>query len=332
ANRASYLDFYAGDTMTRGRMTITAGIRYDRQWGKALPSSTRANKAFPNLVPSLVFAGYEAPFTWNNVSPRVGVTYALDQSRRTVIRAGYARYAAQLDTDDTVGFLNPSSSAGYATYRWVPRAGDHFVHPDEVLTDQLITAGNGFNPANPTAVITPNQIDPNLKAPVTQSLVIGADRELAPNLVLQVNYSYSRTSRLFGNPSNGNANPTIAPRVGVRPGPNGDYLPGSGFSGTLPNGQTYNVPTFIPDPAKVAAGGNGFRVQNIPGYYTDYHGLEFVLVKRLSDKFMTHAGFGWNNAREHFSSIDGLYDTNGNPTPTDSELLKTGGPFVRRSS
>ncbi len=331
ANRASYLDFYAGDTITRGRTTITAGIRYDHQWGKALPSKTQANKAFPNLVPSLVFGGYDAPFTWNSVSPRLGITYALDQNRKTIIRAGYARYAAQLDTDDTVGFLNPSSSAGFATYRWVPRAGDHFVHPDEVLTDQLITAGNGFNPANPTAVSSANRLDPNLTAPATQSVVIGADRELAPNLVLQVNYSYSRTSRLFGTPNNATGTSAITPRLGVRPGPNGDYLPGSGFSGSFPNGQPYNVPTFIPDPAKVAAGGNGFLIQNIPGYYTDYHGIELGLIKRLSNKFMTHTGFAWNNAQEHFSSKDGMYDTYGNPTPTDTEPLRRGGQFVRRS-
>ena len=331
ANRASYLDFYAGDTITRGRITITAGIRYDHQWGKALPSKTQSNKAFPNLVPGVVFGGYDAPFTWNNVSPRLGITYALDQRRNTIIRAGYARYAAQLDTDDTVGFLNPSSSAGFATYVWVPRAGDHFVHPDEVLTGQLITAGDGFNPANPTAVSSPNRLDPNLTAPITQSVVIGADRELAPNLVLQVNYSYSRTSRLFGTPSNATGTSAITPRLGVRPGPNGDYLPGSGFSGTLPNGQPYSVPTFIPDPAKVAAGGNGFLIQNIPGYYTGYHGIELGLIKRLSNKFMTHTGFAWNNAQEHFSSKDGMYDTYGNPTPTDTEPLMSGGQFVRRS-
>ena len=157
--------------------------------------------------------------------------------------------------------------------------------------------------------------------------MIGTDRELAPTLVLQVDYSYSRTSRLFGN-----AAFLITPRVGVRPGPNGDYIPGSGFSGTLPNGQPYNVPTFIPDPAKVAAGGNGFLVRNIPGYYTDYQGLELGLIKRLSNKFMTHVGFGWNNAQEHFSSKDGMYDNDGNPTPTLTEPLQSGGQFVRRSS
>src|SRR5439155_24865278 len=166
----------------------------------------------------------------------------------------------------------------------------------------------------------------NLKSPITQSVVIGTDRELAPNLVLQVNYSYERTSRLFGN-----AAFTLTPRVSVRPGPNGDYLPGAGFSGTLPNGQPYNVPSFIPDPAKVGAGGNGFLIQNIPGYYTDYHGLELGLTTRSSNKFMTRTGFAWNNAQEHFSSKDGIYDTYGNPTPTGTEPLISGGQFVRRT-
>ena len=47
----------------------------------------------------------------------------------------------------------------------------------EVNTSQLITSSNGFNPANPTAVTSSNIIDPNLKAPTTQSFVAGIDRE-----------------------------------------------------------------------------------------------------------------------------------------------------------
>ena len=74
----------------------------------------------------------------------------------------------------------------------------------------FISAAGGFNPAAPTAVTSANVIDPNLKAPVTQSIVAGVDRELMPNLALQVNYSYTRTSDLFGNFAN-----NITPRVGV---------------------------------------------------------------------------------------------------------------------
>ncbi len=324
-NRANYLDFYAGDTMSKGPMTLDLGVRYDRQWGKALASDTKANAAFPDLVPGLSFSGYDSPFTWNNVSPRAGITYALDDSRKTVARASYSRYAGQLNTG-TVGFTNPSSTAGSATYRWTDLNGDHFAQADEVDLSQFITSGGGFNPANPTAVSSANVVDPNLKAPITQSVVAGIDRELMANLALQVNYSYTRTSDLFGNFSG-----SITPRVGVTPGANGDYRAGPTLTGTLPDGSTFSVPTFIPDATKVKAGGNGFLVTNIPGYTTDYHGIEVNLTKRLSNKWMGRVGFAWNNAREHFSDVNGVYDTNGNPTPTVTEPLQDGGQFAPQS-
>jgi hypothetical protein len=152
-NRATYLDFYAGDTISRGRLTIDLGLRYDQQAGKALPATTLSNPALPNLVPGFTFTGYDTPFTWKNVSPRAGATYALNESRKTVARAGFSRYAGQLETG-TVGVTNPSSTAGSATYRWTDLNGDHFAQANEVNTTSagFITAAGGFNPANPTSV------------------------------------------------------------------------------------------------------------------------------------------------------------------------------------
>jgi hypothetical protein len=322
-NRANYMDFYVGDAIARGKMTLDVGVRYDRQRGKALPSATLPNAAFAAVVPGIVFAGYDAPFTWNNLSPRAGVTYAIDDARKTVARLTYARYAGQLNTG-TVGFLNPTSTAGSVTYRWTDSNNDRFAQASEVNLNQPIgSPGGGFNPANPTAVTSANQLDPNLKAPITQSIVAGIDRELRPNLALQLNYSYTRTSSLFGNFSG-----AITPRVGVTLA---DYAPGAGLSGTLPDGTAYTIPTFIPNAAKVAAGGSGFQITNIPDYSTDYNGLEIGIVKRLSNKWMGRAGFSWNNAREHFASAAGMIDTNGNPTPTLSEPLKDGGQFTPQS-
>jgi hypothetical protein len=324
-NRATYLDFYVGDTISRNRMTIDLGVRYDRQWGKALPSDALPNKAFPTLVPGISFKGYDAPFTWGNVSPRAGITYGLDDARKTILRASYSRYSGQLNTG-SVGFLNPSATAGSVTYRWVDRNGDHLAQSDEVLLDQVITSGGGFNAANPTAVTSANQINPDLKAPMTSSLVAGIERELIPNLAVQANYSYTRTTSLFGNFSG-----AITPRVGVTPGINGDYGPGPTLTGTLPDGTPYSVSTYIPNAAKVAAGGNGFLLTNIPDYYTDYHGLELGMVKRLSNRWMARIGFSLNNPREHFTSAAGQYNTNGNPTPTLTEPLQNGGQFAPQS-
>ena len=321
-NRTSYADVYLGDTISAGRATIDLGVRYDRQGGRALPSVTAANPTFPALVPGLAFAGYDAPFTWNNISPRAGLTYALDESRKTVVRASYARFAGQLDSA-SVGYMNPSSSAGVAVYRWLDLNGDHLASADEVQTGQFVAAANGFNPSNPTAVTSANRIAADLKAPVTQSVVAGLDRELRANLAVQVNYTYTRTTDLLGN-----ATFSVTPRVGVTLA---DYTAGPTLSGTLPDGNRYSVPTFIANQAKVTAGGSGFLLTNWDGYYTDYHGLEVSAVKRLSNRWMGRVGVSLNNAREHYAP-QAMYDTNGNPTRTTTEPLVDGGQFAPQSS
>ena len=321
-NRTQYLDAYIGDTISAGRATIDFGVRVDHQGGRALPSVTAANPAFPALVPGLNFAGYDAPFTWNNVSPRAGLTYALDQSRKTVVRASYARFAGQLDSA-SVGYMNPSSSAGVAVYRWIDANGDHLPSADEVQTGQFLGTANGFNAANPTAVTSANQIDANLKAPTTQSVVFGFDRELRANLAVQVNYTYTRTTDLLGN-----ATFSVTPRVGVALT---DYAAGPTLTGTLPDGSSYSVPTYIANQAKVTAGGSGFLLTNWNGYNTDYHGLEVSAVKRLSSRWMGRVGVSLNNAREHYAA-SALYDTNGNPTRTTTEPLVDGGQLAPQSS
>jgi carboxypeptidase family protein/TonB-dependent receptor-like protein len=321
-NRAQYVDVYAGDVISRNRVTLDVGLRYDRQSGQALPSTAEPNAAFSDLVPGLAFTGYGSPFTWNNVSPRAGVTYALDAARKSVVRTSYSRYAGQLSTG-VVGFTNPSSVAGSATYRWQDLNSDHLAQANEVLTQQFLSAAGGFNPGNPTAVTSANQIDPNLKAPITQSIVAGFDRELMRNFAVRVDYSYTRTSNLFGNSTN-----NLTPRIGVTAA---DYAMGPALTGTLPDGAAYNNATFVPDAAKVAAGGSGFLLTNVPGYYTDYSGVDVNLVKRLSNRWMARIGFSYNNAREHFTSAEGRYEATGNPTPTLTEPLVDGGQFAPES-
>ena len=321
-NRTTYANLYVGDTISKDRVTIDLGLRYDRQGGKALPSVTAANPAFPSVVPGLNFAGYDAPFTWKNLSPRAGFTYALDESRKSVLRASYSRFAGQLDSS-SVGYMNPSSSAGVAVYRWSDANGDHLAQADEVLLNSFVAAANGFNPANPTAVTSANRIDPDLKAPVTQSFVAGLEREVKANLSLQVNYTYARTTDLLGNLTF-----SVTPRVGVGLD---DYTAGPMLTGTLPDGSTYSVPTYIANQAKVTAGGSGFLLTNWNGYSTDYHGIELAGVKRLSNKWMGRVGVSFNNAREHYKP-EAMYDTNGNPTRTITEPLVDGGQFAPMSS
>jgi hypothetical protein len=320
ANEADYLDFYVGDSIAKGPLTIDVGVRYDRQWGKALPSETQSNKAFPNVIPGIVFAGYDAPFTFNNFSPRAGLTWALDANRHTILRANYSRYAGQLDTG-TVGYMNPSANAGFVDYGWKDFNNDQLVQPNEVDFTEFVTNGGGFNPAAPTSVRSANIIDADLQAPVTQSLVVGIDRELMPNLAVQVSYSWTRTHNYMGNG-------TYNPWVGVT---GADYNAGAVLTGTLPNGQTFSVQTYTPNAALVSANGNSRILTNWDGYSSRYNGLEFSLVKRLSNRWMARVGGSINSANEYYDQ-NPPRDNFGNPTPTDTEPLRDGGAFVVRSA
>jgi hypothetical protein len=321
-NIAEYFHLYVGDVFTKDRLTLNLGVRYDRQAGFAKASQTQSNKAFPNLVPGIDFAGYDSPFTWNNFSPRVGVSYALDDQQKTLLRASFTRYAGQLATG-VVGFLNPAAAAGFVDYPWVDLNGDHLAQAGEVRTDlPFISFGGGFNPANPTAVTSPNRIDPDLKAPVNTGLVVGVDRELRPDLAVTFAYTYGRASNLGG----GSAL-AYTPWVGLTAA---NYLPGPTVSGTLPDGSSYSIPTLIPDAAVIAANGNARILTNYDGFYTSYHGLEAALNKRMSKRWMMRLGFAYNNAREYYDMNPAVNDL-GNPTRTDTSPLVQGGQNVYRT-
>ena len=194
-----------------------------------------------------------------------------------------------------------------------------------MLTNQRLTQGGGFNPANPTAVTSANQIDPNLKAPMTDSFVAGVDRELMAHFALQVNYSYTRTTNLFGNYT---AN--ITPRVGVTLA---DYTAGPMLTGTLPDGASLQRA----DVRRQRRQGRRRR-RRVP----DDDGA------RLLDRLPRRRGGAREAAVEPLDgprrllatttraitsqSDAGRYDTNGNPTPTLNEPLVDGGQFAPSSS
>jgi hypothetical protein len=109
-----------------GRSTIDLGLRYDQQGGTALRASPTANPRSRRWCPASNFAGYDAPFTWKNLSP----------ARRLHLRA---RRGAQ---DRGAGELQPVCRparfrqrrlhepelvGGRRGYRWLDPNGDHLA-------------------------------------------------------------------------------------------------------------------------------------------------------------------------------------------------------------
>lgn len=313
-NRTQYTNFYVGDTISLNRVTLEAGLRFDHQAGAALPSTAEGNTAFPAILPGMDFPGYETPFTWNNFSPRLGASYKLDD--RTVLRASVSRYAGRL-TPGIVGYSNPSTSNGYIDYRWNDLNGDHFVQPAEVLLDQgPIAFGNGFNPAAPTAANSPNVIDPGLKASTVTNVVAGVERELFHDIGVSATYTFTRTTGM-----------NYTPWMGVTPA---DYAAGAPVTGALQDGTPYSVATYLPSAAVVAANGNARIMTNRDGYGNQYHGVDFVVRKRMANHWMLNAGASINNPTVFYGNFP--VTSNGNPTPVDNDPLVNGAALAPRAN
>lgn len=237
---------------------------------------------------------------------------------------------AQPARRDDARFSNPSASVGFVDYPWVDANNDMFVQPAEVVfAGGPLTFGGGFNPASPSSVASADRIDPDLKAPITRSVVVGLERELLPNLAVSANYTWSRLTDVVG------SNNTGGHRSASR-SPAGSGSARATTSRDAPDRQpaqrrtVYSVQTYIPDAARITANGNGRVLTNYPGYSADYQGVELSIVKRMSNRWMMRAAFSYNNPTESFDGTP--VNTLGNPTRRDTDALVEGGQLAPRSA
>jgi hypothetical protein len=301
-------DLYVGDTISAGRATFNVGVRWDKQTAKNLPSVVPANGDFPTILPAINYDGSGPTINWTDISPRASMTYALDEARKSIVRASYARYAGQLFPAQVTLASPVGSYYSYIAYKWNDANGDHLAQKNEVLTNLGPQYwGSGINIDNTASGLVTQQIDPKYTANHDNEFIIGFDRELIPNLGLSVAYTYHQSGDI----------PGWNPRVGLT---SADYTAGAI---TTANGLSAQV--FSPSAAKIDAT-NGARILiNRPDYHTTYRGFELSLNKRLADRWFSRVAFSYNDYGEYPSagSIQ-------NPTRTDAVngSLALAGPRV----
>ncbi len=288
--KGSYNSLYLQDTFTSGRLTLQGGVRWDLQKSENAPSTAKANPLFPEILPDLVYDGSGTKISWSDVSPRVGVTYALDESRKTVLRGNFSIFTQQLAMPD-VTVVNPLGGVARIDYRWDDRNADGLING----RDEVDIAGGPLGTPVNAELSTVNELDPDYRAPRDAEFLVGIERELAPNLAVGATYTYRRTTRA----------PYLS-YIGV----NGtDWVPCESVSG---NG--YSAPCLDVGPANAAAldaNSGGQRMSNRPGYHRNFSGVELTAVKRLSNRWMGRLGFGYNNWTESFDGTGGIQ----NPMP-----------------
>jgi hypothetical protein len=288
---ADYTQLYAQDTIALGNLTANLGLRYDRQTGDIGDTVVRANPIAPQLLPEARFAGRDAGFTWTTLAPRLGVTWALGAQRNTLLRASYSRFADQLGTG-FVGFLNP---LGVQQYRYFATTnnGGPTVDPNEIGVELGQPSGN-LNP-NTLAALTSNAVDSDLTAPLTDEVLLGVERSLLPELVVGLHGTWRRIHGILepellvfdGDPYSAENLGTVG-----RKHRRDDYVLADPVTGTLPNGQTYDLNYYELRPGVSTR--NGFALEN-GDREQEYKGLSLTLEKRLASRWMMRGNVSWSD-------------------------------------
>jgi len=313
---AKYVSAWVADTITANRFTANIGLRIDRQSDSlqeySMPGITLGG--FTEYLPDLTSPAKKNVYVWNSVSPRISASYALDESRKTLLRGSYAMFASQLGNGAS-SFLAVGQYR-YVAFDAVDLNGNGIADLDEIDFNSL-EWWNGFNINDPSALETVNRVG-DYKVPKTHEFVVGVDRELVPNFGLSAAFTYRKYVDF-----------NWSPRIGVR---EANYEQVGTFTGSdLPDGSSFSVPYYaLIDTSGLspeAIGGGQERVVR-DGYHQRYMGLELMATKRLSNKWMARFGFSTNSHREYFDNPATAIE---DPTPNQTNPLVDGGLVVRRS-
>ena len=94
--RGAYTGAYIGDTITWDRLTVNLALRWDRQVSSSLETVLGSNELAPDVLAGFTAPALEDAIVFNTPGPRVGFTYALNESRKTQVRGRRdVRFAAE---------------------------------------------------------------------------------------------------------------------------------------------------------------------------------------------------------------------------------------------
>ena len=312
-----YTNFYVGDTISWDRLTMNLGVRWDRQASSVNALSQRGNPILPNLLPDLTGNEAKDAIVWNSVTPRIGITYAIDEARRTLARASYGSFASQLNAG-TGGFLSTVGYRGVYFYNVADTNGNRVVDPSEIAGRTCTNSSSssdcswyGFDIDAPANVSSPIHTVGDYDTPMTHEFQLGLDREIVPNFGVSGTLTY-RTFTNFTWRNNG--------LVGT------DYALSTPLAGDDAPVGSYQAPIYIATRVPENRAATEYRDRD--GYSQRYVGFELAATKRLSNRWMARFGFSTNDHREYFDSPAAMTD----PTPTPASPNKDGGTVVRQST
>lgn len=268
------LAIFGQESYSVKRLTLTAGLRWERLEGYLPEQSSPPSVFYPTLQRS--FSEARNIVNWRTGGPRVSAIYDLTGDGKTAAKASYGRYYYVLSTGGG-GVSNVNPNANYfTTYTWNDANGDLKFQPGEQTGAGVLTSG------------TTTSIDSNFSRPFTDEFSFGVDHELMANFKLSVGYTYRRERNLQVS-----ANPDVAYATSLTSAVD----PGiDGVVGTTDDG-TYSFFQRI-------SAANRRLITNDRAVLQSFKGLEISGTKRFSDRWQMLAGIGFSKNRQDHSSVD----------------------------
>ncbi len=258
---------FVTDTWTVQRLTVNAGLRYDRYrvW---LPEQSFTAGRFVPTATSLA----EQPeiVVFNHIVPRIGASYDLTGDGKTVVKANYGRFFFNPGVN-LADAVNENTANQYSDHLWNDLNDDRIFQDGEqgALQTRFGGVANAF-------------IDPDLENAYTDEASVFVERSVMTDLGVRAGFVWKKdqngwqqfnTLRPFGAYN--------VPVSIVDPGPDG----------VTGNGDDSSVSALNLDPALLTASRQ--EAVNIDGYEGTYKTLEFSTNKRFSNRWGLNASYSY---------------------------------------
>ena len=334
---------YFSDTITVGRLNIILGLRYDRQRPQVLPytraavrdeqpgdakawesiTSPEVMNVFDKILPGLEISGIKPDYAWDVFSPRIGITYDVFGTGKTIAKLSFAMYGEFMGTG-WGSYFNPSYTGGWMGFWWFDdpvlggngnglielselywyRRNGTDYSPDRVFDDNgnfLVDPWDyypymwgSYDIDNPQKTGKPRYtIDKSAGSSRTTEIILGVEHELLPDFGVALDLFYRKRDHfnwsLAWDPETGDkADKDEYVQVGTVPSQVGSYSTEEGA------GRPYYL-------LKAGVPYRYYRyMERRPGFYRDYKAIELRFLKRLSHGWMLNGSITLQDQRTHY--------------------------------
>jgi len=288
-NKVNTYDAFVTDQFTVGRMTLNLGVRWD-YYDVFTPDQIQLAYTFPSglSIPAKTFP--ETHYTkWNGVVPRLGFSYDLFGTGKTVVKANWGIYkfnpGVTLASD-----ANPNQAEKTVTYQWL----DNKVCPGCIPGDKTYQNGEEGS-LTASALDGVVSVDPNLEQPSSTQATAYIEQQITEGVGARVGFVYLGVSNQTGifqpnRPASAYTVPFTVADVGD------DGVAGTGDDASrtffgIPNALIANCAGLSAPTAACQFPANQM-VMNQPND-GKYKTVEFSLNKRQSHNYSVNAGLGY---------------------------------------